>query len=167
MKQKYRLTTRRDPYDVVFVPAPLPLPRRMVMRRPSVVPIICSSSSSCSVILMGVLERGFERGRFKRNGEGLLLRSAKGEVTASPDDRLKRGEECLMSNSSIDAFAVAEALEISVVASLFSGMLSERCVRLAASSRGLENDGASLLPIILYCCIGFTSCARARGRRKK
>ena len=91
---------------------------------------------------MGVRERGFERGRFKRNGEGLLLRSAKGEVTASPVDRLKRGEECLMSNSSMDAFVIAGAPGMPVVASLFSGMLSERCVRLAAS-RGLENDDES------------------------
>lgn len=85
---------------------------------------------------MGVRERGFERGRFKRNGEGLLLRSANGDVTASPVLRLKRGEECLMSSSSMDASAVPVS---PVVASLFSGMLSERCIRLAVL-REPEND---------------------------
>jgi hypothetical protein len=128
----------------------------MVIRRLSGTLFSTSSSlpSSCSEILIGVRERGFERGRFKRNGEGLLLRSAIGDVTLSPVVLLKIGEECLMSNSSMDAFAV---LAGPVAASLFSGMLSERCIRLIVP-RGLEKDEASppslfIIMLVLYLIV--------------
>jgi hypothetical protein len=97
--------------DTISVPTAAPAIGRIVIRRgPS-----CSSWSSSALI--GVRVRGFERGRFKRNGEGLLLRSANGDVTARPVELLRTGDECLISNSSIEAFAIVV---------LFSGMLSAR-----------------------------------------
>ena len=101
---------------------------------------------------MGVRDRGLERGRFMRRGDGLLVRSASGDVTAAPVDRLNMGEECLMSNSSMGAFAATAG---PVVVSLCSGMLSERCIRLDATSRGLANGEASLPPLPFIVVVVF------------
>ena len=128
-------------YETVFDPTALPLPRRMVIRRLSAAAPTISSCTSSSGILIGVRDRGFDRGRFKRIGDGLLFLSASGEVTASPVLRLKSGEECLMRSSSMDASAVLEAPG---VASLCSGMLSDRCIR-RAIARGLVKAEVSLL----------------------
>mmetsp|Transcript_12103 Transcript_12103/g.22503 ORF Transcript_12103/g.22503 Transcript_12103/m.22503 type:complete len:232 (-) Transcript_12103:58-753(-) len=124
------LAVSRIRVPAMLVPTAAPAIGRMVIRRPSfVTACLCttlrSSTATCccrgrccgcssSTTRLGVRLRGFDRGRFNRRGDGLLLRSVvKGEVTPGCPDRdaNTRGDECRRSNSSMeDSFSMLSLL---------------------------------------------------------
>ena len=112
----------------ILVPTAAPAMGRMVMRRPSV--LSCRSdnlrstrSGSSSFARLGVRFLGLLRGRFNLSGDGLPLRSPKGDATLALPVMTK-GEEWRMRRSMELSVAAAAASEDGATRS--SGMLSER-----------------------------------------
>jgi hypothetical protein len=139
---------------VMLVPTAAPAMGRMVMRLPSVISCRCATrrstrSGSSSTARLGVRLRGFDRGRFNLNGEGLpLRRSASGEATLTTAlaPVVTKGDECRMRRSMELSVAVFAILEGGTTRS--SGMLSERWRRVI-DCRWLERE---LIMIIVCCC---------------